>query len=286
MHEQRARIAHGQTDAGHWEFAGRPPRRDLEPYVKRYYGYVEATATPLRRREFPSPNVVVILELGPPIRVLPNGNTDGWARHRGGFAAGISDSFTITEHDGVQRGLEVMLTPVGAALLFRVAMTELRGRVVDLRDILPPRHRDLNERLEALPSWDARFDLVERVVAERVEVAGTRTATVVHALRWIEEHGGTADVGALAGKLGYSQKHVIHLFRELVGVPPKQLARIVRFDRLIDHLRRGGTGTWADLALEFGYYDQSHLVRDVRQFTGVAPTDARGMLSVFGDGTI
>ena len=40
----------------------------------------------------------------------------------------------------------------------------------------------------------------------------------------------------------------------------------------------GGPGTWADLALQFGYYDQAHLVRDVRFFTGVTPTDARGML--------
>jgi len=286
MHEQRARVACGKTATGHWEFAARAPRRGLEPYVRRYYGYVEATAAPLRRREFPTPQVVVILELGPPIRVFASGSTSEWRRHRGGFAAGIHDSFTTTEHDGFQRGLEVLLTPVGAALVFRLSMAELCGRVVDLRDILPPQHRNLAERLEALPSWDARFDLVERIIAERVEKADARTAAIVHALRWIEERGGTEDVGALADELGYSRKHVIHLFREHVGVPPKQLARIVRFDRLMDYLRRGGTGTWAELALAFGYYDQSHLVRDVRGFAGAAPTDARVLLSVFGDGSI
>jgi len=286
VHEQHARITRGKTAAGYWEFAARAPRRDLKAYVQRYCGYVEATSEPLRRREFPSPHVVVILELGPPIRIFENGSMSHWTRHRGGFTAGILDTFTITEHDGFKRGLEVTLTPVGAALVFRVSMTELCGRIVDLHDVLPPHHRDLTERLDALPSWDARFDLVEQVIAQRVEAADRRIAAVVHALRWIEEHGGTAEVGALSGELGYSQKHVIHLFREHVGVPPKQLARIVRFHRLIDHLRRGGTGTWAQLALEFGYYDQSHLVRDVRQFAGAAPTDARAMLSVFGDGSI
>jgi len=286
MSERRARIARGESENGHWEFAARPPHPGLRSYVRHYYGYVEATGSPLRRREFPSPQVVVILELGPPIRVFACGSTSRWGRHPGGFAAGIHDSFTITEHDGFQRGLEVPLTPVGAAVLFRLPMSELSRRVVDLRDLLPVRHRDLAERLEALPDWDARFDLVERVISERVDAARARTDAVVHALRWIEERGGTSGVRALAGELGFSRKHVIHLFREHVGVPPKLLARIVRFDRLIGHLRRGGTGTWAELALEFGYYDQSHLVRDVRQFTGVAPTDARAMLSVFGDGSI
>jgi methylphosphotriester-DNA--protein-cysteine methyltransferase len=54
------------------------------------------------------------------------------------------------------------------------------------------------------------------------------------------------------------------MFRDQVGVAPKLYARIIRFNRVMQHLRHGGHGTWADLALEFGYYDQAHLVRDVR----------------------
>ena len=102
------------------------------------------------------------------------------------------------------------------------------------------------------------------------------------AYREIERHGGAIDVRGLARELGYSQKHVIALFRDHVGLPPKLLARIVRFDRLMTHLRGGGTGTWADLAATFGYYDQSHLVRDVRQFTGSTPTAARASLTDIG----
>lgn len=48
------------------------------------------------------------------------------------------------------------------------------------------------------------------------------------------------------------------------------------------HLRRGGDDAWADLAVRFGYYDQSHLVRDVRQFTGRTPTAARASLTELG----
>jgi len=50
----------------------------------------------------------------------------------------------------------------------------------------------------------------------------------------------------------------VALFRDQVGIPPKLMARIVRFDRLVQRLRRGGPRVWADLALEFGYYDQAH----------------------------
>src|SRR5262249_6504464 len=90
--------------------------------------------------------------------------------------------------------------------------------------------------------------------------------------------GGAVGIADLADDLGYSQKHVIHLFHDQVGVPPKLYARIVRFDRLMRHLKTGGRGTWADLALRFGYYDQAHLVREVRQFTGASRREARGLL--------
>jgi AraC-like DNA-binding protein len=83
----------------------------------------------------------------------------------------------------------------------------------------------------------------------------------------------------LARELGYSQKHVIHLFREHVGVPPKLLARIVRFERLMRCLRAGTVESWSELALRFGYYDQSHMVHDVRRFTGATPTEARALLA-------
>jgi len=84
---------------------------------------------------------------------------------------------------------------------------------------------------------------------------------------------------SLARELGYSRKHVVDLFRDQVGVPPKLLARIVRFDRLVRHVKRGGGGTWADLALELGYYDQAHLARDVKQFAGTTPTGVRPLLT-------
>jgi methylphosphotriester-DNA--protein-cysteine methyltransferase len=97
---------------------------------------------------------------------------------------------------------------------------------------------------------------LDDVLSERIVESRVQTSLVSWAVRRIEESGGAVDMRALARELGYSRKHVIDLFRDQVGLPPKLLARIVRFDRLVQHLKRGGSGTWAHLALEFGYYDQ------------------------------
>ncbi|WP_437589881.1 hypothetical protein [Sorangium sp. So ce1000] len=52
----------------------------------------------------------------------------------------------------------------------------------------------------------------------------------------------------------------------------------MRFDRLVQHLKAGASGTWTELAQRFGYYDQAHLARDVKQFSGTTPTKARAAL--------
>lgn len=274
------RMLRGQVDGSRWEMALRPPAQSLRPHVLgEYVGYTEWTAGPSRRRELPSPAVVMVFEFGPPIRVYEGDDRRRCSSNRGGFVGGIGDEAVLCEHDGYQQGIQVNLTAIGARLLFGLPMSEVSGRIVSIRDLLPPRHRGLGERLQDLAAWDDRFDLLDAVLAERIAGARTETSVVSWGVRRIEETGGTIEMRALARELGYSRKHVIAMFRDQVGIPPKLLARIVRFDRLVRHLRRGGGGTWADLALEFGYYDQAHLVRDVRQFTGITPSEVRPLVT-------
>lgn len=277
-----ARI-HRFADAGvQWEVAYRPPPPALRPFMREMYGYSERTGAVLRRREFPTPFIVVIFEFGPPVRVFENGGDQRASQYHGGFVAGLDDRFTITEHDGFQHGLQFFLTPLGARLLFGRPMSELTGQVVHAQDLLPRHHRSFVERLEALPTWDARFDLVEALVTERVHRADQPNGPATWAFAEIQRHAGAVEIRGLARELGYSQTHLVTLFREHVGLPPKRLARLMRFDHLMHHLKTGGDGSWAELALRFGYYDQAHLVRDVRHFTGHTPTDARALLITLG----
>jgi AraC-like DNA-binding protein len=281
MSSRPAPIIEQQSPDAAWEIALHAPPPHLRPYLRDLCGYTERTPAPLVRREFPGPQVVVIFDFGPPILVHAYDDRAPATRHAGGFVAGVHDRFTVTEHGGYQRGLQMNLTPIGARLFFGIPMSELSGRIVHLRDVLPAAHRSLSEELADAPTWGARFDRIERLLTSRIERAqlrATTMATMLWAMNRIEASGGAVDVGGLARELGYSAKHVITMFRDQVGVPPKLMARIVRFDRLMTRLKSGEARTWAELAADLGYADQSHLIREVRSFTGTTPTRARAML--------
>lgn len=279
----RTQVLSGDVGDSSWELALRPPPALLRPHVLGLHGYAERAATGQTQRQFPVPYVVVIIEFGPPLRVSLGDDAQRARRHPGGFAAGLTGSFAVTQHDGSQCGVQLDLTPSGARRFFDLPLSELAGRVVALRDLQPLEHATLAEQLDAAPDWETRLDLVEQLVTRRVLGAEIDTARVDWAVRRIHASGGNLSVGTLARDLGYSSKHLISLFRDQVGIPPKLLAQIVRFDRAMRSVRSDETPQWTELAMAHGYFDQAHLAREVRRFTGMTPSEAHLYLSGLPD---
>ena len=276
------RVARGGAGGGLWEMASREPCALLRPYVRSLVGFDEWLPRRESRRQFPEPFVVLIIEFGPPLRVTLGGDERSAARHSGGFAVGLGDQFAITEHDGGQRGVQVDLTATGARRLIGMPMSEIAGRIVALRDLLPAVDRNLADRLDAATDWASRLDLVEAILLRRILGARVDTARVDWAVARIESSGGTLDVGSLALELGHSHKHLIALFHDQVGIAPKRFANLVRFERVMRAARANTALRWAELAMTHGYSDQAHLAREMRRFTGVTPTEARGNPSALG----
>jgi AraC-like DNA-binding protein len=102
---------------------------------------------------------------------------------------------------------------------------------------------------------------------------------VAWARRRLHESGGQVPVAQLVREVGWSRRHFTARFREQVGLPPKTLARVLRFERAARMGERRGSRSWADVAAACGYYDQAHLVRDFQDLAGCTPTEfERGLL--------
>ena len=96
-------------------------------------------------------------------------------------------------------------------------------------------------------------------------------ARVRSALDALEESGGRLGVAELAERVGVSRQHLTRKVREVCGIGPKRLGRIVRLRRLLDGVPASGPRSWADAAAAAGYYDQAHLISDFRELVGTTP---------------
>jgi AraC-like DNA-binding protein len=262
-------IACRAAPTGRWEVVTRAPHSALAAWVRRYQGYREWSAQPFRRREAPRGTIALIVSFGDPIRVV-DGATCGT---HVSFVTGLDERAALAEYTGHQHGIEVNLSPPGAHMLLGFPMHEVAGRCVALEDVLGATGRELPERLATAPGWEARFALLDRLLAGRLAAARPASPDVVRAWTLLERSHGCVTVEALARELRCSRRHLAARFREQVGLPPKTVARVLRFERATGLLCAGdGRPDWARVAAECGYFDQSHFNRDFKAFAGVTPT--------------
>jgi AraC-like DNA-binding protein len=250
------------------EFVDAAPHPSLRAHVRGYTGYVESGPPVARLEEPPGADPVLVISLGPTLDVA---DASGRRQSFRSFAAGLGDSPSTTEHGGHQAGVQVRLDPFAARALLGMPVGALANRIVELEDVLGSRGRELEERLAGAPDWRSRFGLLDAAFVRRLAEAAPAPPDVEWAWRRLVTSGGRARIDELASELGWSRRHFSARFQAELGLPPKTVARLVRFERAARRLRSGRARSLGQLALDCGYYDQAHLNRDFRSFAGVAP---------------
>ena len=247
----------------------RAPAPGLRRYVRRYYGFTERASGPVRRREGPGVDVILLFSFGYEWRIGSATDPSRPVAKVGSFVAGLHEECVTTEHDGESHGLQVSLTPPGAYALFGLSMHELAGRTVDAAAVLGARE-SLAEKLADLDDWSSRFDLLDRALLRRLEGGRPPSTEVMWAWERLVRDHGRLPIGDLTAELGWSRRRIASEFREEVGLPPKRAARLLRFERAKALLHRPDRSL-ADVALESGFYDQSHLCNEFRRISGSTP---------------
>jgi AraC-like DNA-binding protein len=220
-------------------------------------------------REIASFVVPVIFCLADPFRIAldrPAGPGDRIGSLVSGLHAGPVD----IAYCGPVSCLQIDLTPVGAGLFFRRPMAELTSRLVPLEDLGDPGLTALRDRLGATPTPAGRLRLAAAFLERRLlgRAADPQTAFVWSA---IQNSRGTLRIDRLAGDLGWSRKRLAAHARDAFGLTPKRLARIARFHHAVDLAGRAPRPDWAGIAVDCGYADQAHLVRDFTALAGTSP---------------
>jgi len=268
--EMQRRKEQDRSIAGRFEMRRRLPDPALDGIVSDICGYRETAAGHFRNVEYASLTVPLVFSFAEPFAIglgkAPDDN-DRFAS----FAAGLFAGPVMIESFGTACCIQVNFTPLGARRFFRLPMSELTDSMVVLDDVLGAEGMALREQLGNAPDWASRFDLAEAFVTARLERAAETPLEIAWAYDRIIASGGRARISAIAEKLGWSRKHLAGSFSNAIGIGPKTLSRIVRFNRALG-LSRQQTADWADIAADCGYADQAHLVREFRDLAGETPT--------------
>ena len=161
--------------------------------------------------------------------------------------------------------------PGGVNAFLPVVLSELADSAVAIQDLWGTSGALVASELRALDE-SARIDRFESVLLSHLAERDRRTQSVdVRRLATcILRRRGRWSVEAMARAAGVSRQHLTREFHQRIGISPKLYSRLARFHSALAYAG-AATVDWADAAAEAGYADQSHMIADFRQFSGLTP---------------
>lgn len=248
------------------------PAPPLNTYIDDLY-YLDGPAPHPRLKTFPMPSLHVMVNFGPPFQVYQSDQAQPFATCTQSWWVGMFSTSHIVDWPRSVQFFGVHFKPGGATPFLQLPLSELHNQVVALDAVWGRFAAELRERLSDAPTIQAGLALLEQLLLARLGEVRPGWGLVHQALGEIALQHGALSIRALSDQLGISQNHLNTQFKRVVGISPKEFARLSRFFHVLRSIDPMQSVDWTLIAHEAGFYDQPHFNKDFVALTGYRPTD-------------
>ena len=250
------------------------PRLPLSEFIDDFWLYENYESCHLHERILPSGTFEIVFNLREDELRIYDSPAEGECRRLSGalISGPYAGSFMsdTAEEEGI---LGIHFKPGGAVAVLGMPAREFTNTHVDLRTIWGQTASALREQLCALSEPIERFRLLEQALLERLPESSGHHGAVRVGLDLLMRTHGRAKIRDVARAVELSPRRFIEVFTAEVGLTPKLFGRVQRFQQAVVSSRGATKVDWAELAVECGYFDQSHLIHEFAEFSDVTPAD-------------
>jgi AraC-like DNA-binding protein len=220
------------------------------------------------------PALHLLVNLGSAFQVQKEDRTASLATCTESWFGGLTSTYHLIDCPPYVRFFGVHFKPGGASPFLHLPLSDFHNQVVELSAIWGrDTAAEIRERLSASTTVQAGFSLLEHMLLEHLETVPYRLELVQEAIREISRQHGILSIRALSDRLGLSQNYLGSLFKRMVGMAPKEVARFYRLAHIFHFIHQTPSMNWTRIAHESGFYDQSHFTRELVALTGHSPTE-------------
>ena len=265
--------------ANHYHYIPQPP---LSAYVESLWLYEGERPAHAKERRLPDGTVGLVFNLHDDlIRICDSRDQETFHSYRGAVLSGPQSGYILLDSASLIATLGVIFRPGGLLPFLTLPVSDLCNQVLSLETLWGAGVADLRGRLCVSTTPAARFAILERFLLRRLDHSRTSHPSLACAVAGLRDAARFPTVAALAEHIGLSQTRLIQVFREAMGMAPKQYARLARFQRVLVRLDAGGAVNWADIVFACGYFDQAHLIHEFQAFAGLTPGQYLAMRSAY-----
>lgn len=256
------------------------PAPPLSHFIEWFFFYEGYAPPHSKEKRLPDGAVELLINLREEPKVLfDNEKTEVGTTFKRNWISGQQQGYLIIDVAGITSMMGIRFRPGGAWPFFPFPMDELKNGVVELDLIWGREAHFLQEKLVAAASPALKFQLLETFLLQRAYHELSPNPYTEFAVQLFQQPNEDFSIQYLRQKTGISHKHLIRTFDKCVGIKPKMLARIFKFQKAIQLLEQQKNLQWTDLAYQCNYSDQAHFIKEFQQFSGINPTayfDKRG----------
>lgn len=246
------------------------PSTLLAPLVKCFWS-LEAPATPVPEKQVIVPDgcMELIIHYGDLYQQFRAGGSS-LIQPRSFVFGQISDTLEIapTGHTGM---IAARFHPDGFTPLAAIPLADMENRAVDLTELFGEDGKLLEEEVLVAASTLERIQCMEAFLLARLNKLEVIDRIVKSSVEILLDQAGQVRVEEIAERLKVQRRQLERKFSTAVGLSPKQLSKIVRLQATLKQLHQNPTLSLTELAYQNGYFDQSHFIKDFKNFTGMSP---------------
>ena len=253
-------------------FSFSKPKPPLSKFVDSFWLYEGHATQHAIERILPTGTLELVINLRQnELRFYDDERRENCSRFSGAVVSGAHGrGITPSEESSI---IGVHFKPGGAFPFLGLPADDLTDTHVDLETLWGPLAGRLQERLSEARTSTERFRLLPEALLSRLCHKVEKHYATSAALQMFETNQGRPTVREAAKYIGLSQRRFIQIFKAQVGLTPKLFSRIQRFQQTRTFIHQNRSPNWAALAFDLGYFDQSHLIREFLEFSGLSPTD-------------
>jgi len=245
------------------------PAEELKNIIECYWIIEDDDVAPQQQKIIPDGFNEIIFHYRSPYRIKLGGD---WEEQSLSLLAGQIKQHFFLENTGASGIVGIKVKPTALTHLFGLSMYQFTDRVVDISSVPALESLSIREQLRDTDDHDERVaklnDHFKKLLSEKKYIKSAAD----HAVDLIFANHGMIPVSTITKSVGIGERQLENLFKKYVGLSPKFFMRIIRFNYIFK-LVQDNNQSWSGLAYEASFFDQSHFIRNFRDFTGENPSD-------------
>ena len=245
------------------------PEKELDLLIENYWFVEDDDTTPKQQKIVPDGFTEIIFHLGDTYRIRLY---DEWKLQTTSLLAGQIRKHFFLENTGRSEIIGIKLRPTALTHLFGLEMHRFTDKVVDLSTVLGSYFSETWKQLRQAKDLAEKVGILNVHFKNLITGNPIRKTAADRAIDIIFSKHGMLPVSAITEAVGIGERQLENLFKKYIGLSPKFYARIVRFSYIFT-LVQENKQNWSGIAYDASFFDQSHFIRNFRDFTGENPSD-------------